>query len=748
MSLDPQFLRLLRETFRAELAEHHQSMTDGLLALERGLEGAARAEVLNGIFRSAHNLKGAARGIEAHDVAELAHHLESVFQALRGGQLPLAPELVDLSLQAVDRLRELALDGAAAATRPLALIGQRQAAAASAASEAPVWRDPMIDGPAAAVLPAAAAPPIRGGAAVEAVRVPAARLQRVSALSEDIQLARIAFGEHFQTLQSLNRRMAKLEARLDALRPRRRRGERGLALFGAEARAAMEEGLPELTALKRQAAALAKSMRGTLGRAGQAALGLENEVRMMQLVPMANALRPMVRMVRDLGRQLGKTVELQIIGDQIEVDRAVLDGLRDPLTHLLRNAVDHGIEPPEERLAAGKPAEGLLTVDVASVGGRIVIEVQDDGRGMHAERIAEFAVRKQLIGATELERLDEPARLALIFLPGFSSKQIITDVSGRGVGLDVVKANLRRLKGSVTVATQPGQGSQFTLELPLTLAMERGLQVLAGGEMLVIPSTSVDRIAETSRETVQGEGASHALLVAGHPVPLRDLAAALALPVRPRRREERVPVIVLARGGVRMAFVVDEVVGEREIVIKRMPRPLHAVPNIGGATLTGSGEIMMVLNVDELIDGARDAGWRAFEAAEPLPAARAGAGASRPHVLVVDDSLTTRTLEKNLLESQGFRVSVATDGEAGWDALERGDFALVITDIEMPRLDGFGLTRRIRDSARHANLPVIIVTSLAREADRRQGIEVGASAYIVKSDYESRVLLDVVRQLA
>ncbi|MBV8605441.1 MAG: hybrid sensor histidine kinase/response regulator [Pelomonas sp.] len=768
MSLDPKFLSLLRETFRAELAEHHQSMSDGLLELERGLDGEARADVLNSVFRSAHNLKGAARGIEAHGVAELAHHLESVFQDLRGGLLELDGALVDLALKAVDGLRDLALaaDEAVVARQQLGLVAELKAVAARGAARRGdgAAHDALLDGPApggapppaaggethevAAAVPEtvgvaadaseAAAP--RGAEPTEAVRVPAQRLQRVAAISDDLQLARIAMSEQVQVLQALGLRLGKLEARLGALRPRGRRGQP--LGFGSEARTALDDGLPELGALRRQVSGLAQAMRGTLSRAGHAALGLQNEVRLMQLVPVANVLRPLVRMVRDLGRELGKAVELDIRGDQIEVDRAVLDGLRDPLTHLLRNAVDHGIETPEARRAAGKPEQGHIGLDVASVGGRIVIEVHDDGGGMRAERIAEVARARQLVDAARLARMDEQARLELIFLPGFSSKQFVSDISGRGVGLDVVKANLRRLKGSVGVTTRPGQGTRFTLELPLTLAMERGLQLRAGGETLMVPSTSVDHIDETAPELVRDVAASQALLVDGHPVPLRDLAAALQLPQRARRREERAPVVVLARGGHRVAFIVDEVVGEREIVIRRLPPPLHAVPNISGATLTGGGEVVMVLNVDELIDAARHAGGRALADAAEEPR-----GAERPHVLVVDDSITTRTLEKNMLESQGYRVSVATDGEAGWEALGRGGFALVITDVEMPRLDGFALTARIRASAAHAELPVIIVTSLAKEADRRRGIEVGANAYIVKSDYESRALLDVVRQL-
>ena len=739
MSLDPRFVSLLMETFKTELNDQLQQMTDGLLSLERGLPDGEQPEVLDAVFRSAHNIKGSARVVEATAVADLAHQLESIFMEMRAGKLKAEPQLIDLSLAACDALRDNAQALAAGVAAPdnAELLLRLKAAVDGRSADA------LQPRPAS---PVAAVPPARSNAelllSAEPIKVSPAKLQRVSGLAEDLQMAKIAIGEHFEAMQSISQRIGKLETRLRAARSSLRADPQHERVLLAEGRKALDEGLPELSDLRRAAAGLTKALRSTLTRASQVTTAIQGDIRMMQLVPVAHTVRPLVRMVRDLGRELGKSVELSLSGDQIEVDRAVLDGLRDPLTHLLRNAIDHGLETATERRLAGKPEQGALSIEVSSSGGQIHLRISDDGRGIDPELIGEVALKKQLVQAEELDRMSSHERLMLIFRPGFSSKDIITDLSGRGVGLDVVVANLRKLKGSVKVQTQLGQGTQFLLELPLTLAMERGLHVRAGGENLLVPSISVDRIAEIKRSDVLEVAASQALLFDGKPVALRDLGGTLSLPVRARKRDEKMPVVLLARGWSRVAFMVDEVVGEREIVVKRLPPPLQAVPNISGATLTGNGEIMMVLNVDELIDNAHHLSGRSLADADTASLLE-----QRPHILVVDDSITTRTLEKNMLEAQGFRVTLGTDGQAGWELLQRDNYSLVITDVEMPRLNGFELTERIRQSGRYPHLPVIIVTSLAKEADKRRGVEAGADAYLVNSDFESRALLDIVRQL-
>ena len=347
--------------------------------------------------------------------------------------------------------------------------------------------------------------------------------------------------------------------------------------------------------------------------------------------------------------------------------------------------------------------------------------------------------------AEELEQMDAQSKLELIFRPGFSSKEVITDLSGRGVGLDVVGVNVRKLNGSVRLETVPGAGTTFTLKVPLTLSTERGLHVRAGGEDMVIPSTAVERILEIDAAQVLDVAGSQAILVNGKAAALRNLAATLMLPPRVVSQSERIPVVIVSKGWTQVAFVVDEVAGEREIVVKRLLPPLRSVPHVSGATLTGSGDIMMVLNVSDMVDSAqRQSGKTGFAQATP---SASGAMAQTPHILIVDDSITTRTLEKGILEAHGYRVTVAVDGARGWELLQQEQFDLVVTDVEMPTMNGFELTEKIKTTPPTAHIPVIVVTSLAKEEDKRRGIEVGADAYIVKGEFETQVLLNAVSQL-
>ena len=436
-------------------------------------------------------------------------------------------------------------------------------------------------------------------------------------------------------------------------------------------------------------------------------------------------------------------MHFEISGDEIEIDRVVLDGIHDPLIHLLRNALDHGIESPQQRTAKGKPAEGKLRVSVSSEGSQAVMTVQDDGDGISVERIAASARKKKIISEAELAAMGRDDILGLIFRPGFTSKEIITNISGRGVVLDVVVANLRKLEGSVQVETDEGKGTRFILRLPITLATDHGVLVRSGGSVFAIPTSAVDRIMDIRPEQILEVEASHAILYNGRTIPLRDMATTLQLEARERINQKMLPVVIIAKGWDSVAFLVDEIIGEREIVVKPFRPPLLAVRNVTGGTLTGSGEVIMVLNPSDLVDSAMHGNLAHMRS----PGDEADIE-KVPQVLVVDDSITTRTLEKSILEHAGYKVTVAVDGKQAWDILQmEHDFSLVISDVEMPLMNGFELTELIKQSELLKHLPVIIVTSLAKEADRRRGIEVGADAYIVKGQFETKILLDVVKQL-
>ena len=467
------------------------------------------------------------------------------------------------------------------------------------------------------------------------------------------------------------------------------------------------------------------------------------DIQLLRLVKVATLTRPMVRMIRDLSRELHKKATLTITGDDLEMDRAVLGFVRDPLTHLLRNALDHGIESPEQRLAKGKPAEGSIQIHIQREGNGIIVQIIDDGAGMDIEEIGQAAQRKGFIRPEMLSSLDPKEILDLIFQAGFSSRAILTAVSGRGVGLDVVRTNLISIGGRVSVETNLGSGTTFTLCLPLTLATERGLLIRVAERLMAIPTKRVERIHMINLAEIVRIENREVVILEGKPALLVRLADILELgkASQPLSTQQSLPAVVISNGWQQVAYLVDDVEGEREIVIKKLQPPLYHVANIAGAAVTGTGQVVVVLNPAELVESALQRKHTSLrveeEAMEPI----------KPSILVVDDSITTRTLERSILQGAGFEVHLAVNGAEALEALQHHDFNLVVTDVQMPIMDGIELTERIKQSETHREIPVIIVSSLGSDADKQEGVRVGADAYIVKSQFETQALLEVVEEL-
>jgi chemotaxis protein histidine kinase CheA len=773
MDIDSKLMEQLLETFRAELDEQLQAITEGLLRLEKHQQADARQEILKRIFRAAHNIKGAARGVGIASVADIAHHLESLLSALKESNTPPGAGLIDLCLEAIDKTWQAmkAYDTGSAADFDMQSLLERleQASCRPAALQTEPEPDPQ---PAPVAEPDTPGMPVQitaevGGpdaransqampsdetrslavasgrddapGGVEVVRVTTDKLDRVSGLAEEMQIAKIGLREQFRDMQEIVDAINALSRTWS--NPKCRKLQKQSAL-PEELRHLIAGSREALASLGKATSQMQKQMNATHNRVGLASSSLQSEVRMLRLVPVASVLRPLLRPMRDLARELGKSVTLHLSGDDVEMDRVVLEGVRDPLVHLLRNAIDHGIEAPAERRNAGKPEEGDISIDIHCEGGEIIISVRDDGAGIDPRKIGQAAVRKKLIKPAELDGMSDRELLDLVFRPGFSSRESVSAVSGRGVGLDVVFENLADLKGAVRLESEPGRGTRFELRMPLTLTTERGLQVRIGQQRFVLPSVSVDCILDLLPEQIVEVAAGQVILINKRPVPLRELGATLGLDGDAYTDLARLPIVVISKGWRRVAFVVDEVIGEREIVIKPLMRPLVSVSNITGATLTGSGDVMMVLNAGDLMETALS-----VTAGTPMVKPVMAEGeAVRPRVLIVDDSLTTRTLERNILEYRGYDVSVATDGQQAWETLLEQSFDLVVSDIEMPRMDGFELTERIKQNKQLADIPVIIVSSLAADAEKQRGIEVGADAYIVKGQFETHALLEVVRR--
>jgi two-component system chemotaxis sensor kinase CheA len=461
------------------------------------------------------------------------------------------------------------------------------------------------------------------------------------------------------------------------------------------------------------------------------------------MMPAGSMLAAFPAMVRDICRETGKQAEWRVRDSGVELDRKVIELIKDPLIHLVRNAIDHGIEFPEEREAAGKPRRGEITVSIsAKEGSRVAVEISDDGRGMSIPALKEAAIRSRNVVAKQVQSLSDAEVLDLAFRAGVSTSPVITSISGLGVGLSIVREQMERIDGKVEVRTVPGKGTTISLELPGTVASYRGLLVTTGSSKFLWPAEAIERALGISKQAAIAGMQTGLISVGNETIPFGQLAAIMEIEsADPAGESRRVLPCVVAKSGLRRAvFLVDEIVGESEVLIKDIPLPLRRVRHISSAGLLSNGEVVLVLRASDLLASAQDF--------RPKARSSDSSFADRlMRVLVVDDSITTRTMERNLLEAAGYAVTVATDGLDAWSILQTEEMDIVVSDIDMPRMSGFDLTAKIRADSRLSELPVVLVTALESRDDKERGIQIGANAYVLKSSFDQSNLLEIVGRL-
>lgn len=770
---DEAFMQQLMATFAVEAQENLHVVSQGLLVLEERGRAAETGNLLAEMFRAAHSLKGAARAVGAEEIATVAHHLESRMGEIRSGALPIETVPFDVLYQAVDALGGLvqALAGGERSAIVLDTLIERlvadPAAAEASSLNAPSKPsgDVAPDPPAIAleslgISPAAPerAEPHAGAASAagspgkrprpaaneESVRVSTGKLDAIIEQVGELQVARLANEVHMRRLAALIEELAQVAADL-------RKTPAGALRSDSASRDGGDAPMRPITALVAELRILRSDMNAGARHEAQLVDDLEEYVLRTRLMPVATVLETFPRMVRDLAHDLGKQVRLTIEGGDTEVDRSVLEQIKAPLTHLLRNAVDHGIEAPAARMAAGKPAEGHIKVTAAQRGSTIVIEVQDDGQGIDGASVRAAAARRGVVEAADLDRMSEHDILWLIFHPGMSTRAEVTDVSGRGVGLDVVRDHVERLRGYIALDSARGQGTRFTLHLPLSVATTLCLLVECGGQLFAIPTSGVFRATRVPwRDIGRAEGRD-VVRVGDRLLALHDLADMLALPppAAPALADDVVYALLVGVGEQRVALAVDAVQEVQDLVVKPLPQPFGHVQHIAGASNLGTGEIALVLNIADLVRTAGQRGTQNTERHRAMAAETTSMDlpAAPLTVLVADDSFTTRSLERNILETAGYHVRVAADGLEAWVLLQSEPVDLVVSDVMMPNMTGFELTSKIRDDKRLCNVPVVLVTAQESAQDREQGLAVGADAYLVKSAFDQDNLLATIERL-
>ncbi|MCD5993765.1 hybrid sensor histidine kinase/response regulator [Pseudomonas sp. CDFA 602] len=768
----------LFELFTLEADAQTQVLSAGLLELERN---PTQAEHLESCMRAAHSLKGAARIVGVEFGVSVAHVMEDCLVSAQEGRLLLQPDHIDALLSGTDLLMRIATPGGNSVAQPdidayVTRMNTLLASGAGAARKVSVpTPDPLLasdiaqidplltmsalpepafdslaadlrldTAPALQAEPEPVAAPLRerrvteGGERV--LRVTAERLNGLLDMSSKSLVETQRLKPLLAGMQRLKRLQSSSDRALEALGASF--GEDGL---GADARKALEDARSLLSQAQQMLVQQTAELDEFGWQSGQRAQLLYDTALACRMRPFADVLVGQARMVRDLGRELGKQVRLQIEGDKTQVDRDVLEKLEAPLTHLLRNAVDHGIESPEKRIAMGKEPEGLIRLQASHQAGLLVVELSDDGGGVDLERLRENIIKRNLSPAETAAQLSEEELLSFLFLPGFSMRDKVTQISGRGVGLDAVQHMVRQMHGSVELQQWPGEGSRFRIEMPLTLSVVRSLVVEVGGEAYAFPLAHIERMRDLQPDDiVQLEGRQHFWDEERHV----GLVSASQLLHRPPSQvtAEALKVVVIRERDAVYGVAVERFIGERTLVVMPLDARLGKVQDVSAGALLDDGSVVLIIDVEDMLRSVEKLlNTGRLERIDRRN--RQSESVSRKRVLVVDDSLTVRELERKLLVGRGYEVSVAVDGMDGWNALRAEDFDLLITDIDMPRMDGIELVTLLRRDTRLQSLPVMVVSYKDREEDRRRGLDAGADYYLAKASFHDDALLDAVVEL-
>jgi two-component system chemotaxis sensor kinase CheA len=758
----------LRNLYKEASVDHIQKIEAGLLHLEKNPQDGAKLEQL---LRETHSLKGDSRMLGVKDVETLTHQMEDILGAVKRGEQVLTPPVMNCLYQGLDAIRKIATEavtGQSAGVSVFHVLAQLMGANSDdalpeiqetvaqsngAASAQVIVEQSLVNNePVQAhepILPAAEGLGLEPDYQIDTIRVESQKLDKLLTQASELAVTKGQMGD----------RLAEIDQIIGQWEEWSREAFVSRLTFDELER---RWNTPELQPLQNfynlvetrleQLGALLNRLRGATfednAKLETVANELESGIHSLRLLPFSTIFNLFPRTVRDLAKQQGKQVNLLLEGGDNTVDKRILEEMKDPLLHLLRNAIDHGIETPQERQSLGKPAMATIRLRGYQVGNTVSIEVVDDGRGLDVEAITQAAIARGVRTEKELAQMSTAEIQALIFAPGFSTRTAVTEISGRGVGLDVVRANVEQLKGNIQVEFTQGLGCLFRITLNSSLATTDALIVQVSQHPYAIPVGFVEAMQLVSPQEVFAIEGSQTLPFQGESVSVAWLADLLGLPVKTptstkalHAASKTIPCIILRIGSERLALLVDTILEQQDIVLKPQSQLLKRIRNISGATILGTGDVCMVVNPTDLFKSAKKA-IVSVTVKELTEQAQV-----KQKILLVEDSIPIRTQMKRILETAGYEVTAAVDGEDGFNKLRAGTFNAVVSDVQMPNLDGLGLVAKMRHSPDYKDLPVILVTTLASEEDKRQGHQAGANAYITKGDFEQGVLLDTLRRL-
>lgn len=792
MTSEEEFLKRLMATFRIEAEEHLTAIQSGLFEVEKEPPPEKNEAIVEAIYREAHSLKGAARSVNLGDVEMVCQAMEDFFSALKREVPRIGKAHLDLLHDTADLIRNL-ITSPEQMKMPqerlrLSHIRQQLVDMAAGKDVTPetVKGTPRECTPVSPVVSASiktapfheqhhlirregksyplteqgkgAVPPgpalMGGHTLTETLRIPTMKLDSLLLKAEEMVSAKLATRQHSSELKELRgmlgswkERWAKMAPHFRNITDRAPKGG-GSPLGGVtsdvsvKAAEFLDWNDAFIKSMDNRLRVLNKSTDETYRSVGTMVDDLLDDMKNVMLLPFASVFETFPRLVRDIAREQGKEIHLTIEGGDIEIDKRVLQEIKDALIHLVRNSIDHGIESQSDRVSNGKSAAGNLSIVVShKEGNRAEITIADDGAGIDAGKIKALAVQKGIISGDEADALSPEAILGLTFRSGISTSAMITTLSGRGLGLAIVQEKVAKLGGVIAIETTPHAGTAFRISLPLSLSTFRGILIQSGGQTFAVSTKHVERIGRVARTDIKTVKNRETILFNGRTISMVRLDDILELPRKDMEDGHQFGIMVLAAGDQYIAFKIDQVLNEEEILIKNFGRQLSRVRNVSGATVLGTGRVVLILNVSDLVKSAQKAAAGGYR---PLAVTAEDIGKSKKSILVVEDSITARTLLVNILESAGYQVTSAVDGLDGYMVFSAGTFDLVCSDVAMPRMDGFELTRKIRADTKQPDIPIVLVTGLESPEDKKKGIEVGASAYLVKSNFDQSNLLDVI----
>lgn len=775
----------LLNIFWEEATEHLEALNNAMLQVEMTAPDSGNyLTMVKEMNRVAHSMKGAARAVGISVIETISHYMEEVFGAALKRELELSPEVADTIYDSLDLIQQVADSTTINEEALTTVLGRlekivlRSATPARSASPAEIAAHdapqpsfkaapkPTQSPPAVPPLPSAVTmtlpsvqsqPPASGTdthtvamrSVEESIRVPVSKLDQLMAGVSELFVARMHNEEQLHALANIRRQHERWQREWRNVRTAYIRLVRRLQDQEQE----MTSELPilfrflefnqrQLVEANRHLTLLSQGVAQDNMQLTTLTNQLQDEIDGLRLVPFESLVGGFQRMVRDISRDTGKQILLDVIGASVEIDKAVLDALKDPLMHLLRNSIDHGVETPDERAAVGKHPTGRIEIAVMQRGSEIVIHVQDDGQGIDADKVRRSIVKNQLLDEVAAQALSDEEARSYIFYSGLSTSTKVTALSGRGMGMDIVRDRIESLRGRVGVQSVVGQGTTIILNVPVSLTRIRCILLRIGDQKFAVPSAMIMRMDKFSRDDIFTAEGRDVLLINNRPTQLASLAAILQLPSG-RTDESLLNILALQATDRAVAFEVDELYSEQELVLKPLGPELARARFVSGAALLGSGDVVIVLDANDLVRRASGAVLPQRRSTTTAPIVEE----QRVRVLVIDDSITTRTLEKNILETAGFDVAVAIDGLEAWGMLPHDDFDVIISDVEMPKMNGLELCSKIKGSPQFQHIPVILLTSLAKPEQREAGLRAGADAYLVKSRFDQGELLEMIQSV-